>query len=1387
MRSGSPASDQIPSRVGAGAVRLRRELRTFLDFATALDRPHRTASLLDDVLGPLAGLIIAKWAGYDEFEDEAIAAFDGRAFTSRLPKALRLPAWSNPVDDHSSAVAEALKGLTACSGSKSATARYLARVAPTVTRVFEHSRPTYERLYTWVRQLDLGTPQGRSLTAHLFDDVLRTVMDRHGGLVGEFSTPRDVAALMLELADPKPGDRVYDPCFGFGELLVGVAHRLRAGARTGSPSGWTDTRNAGVFGVEVNEVSYAVGLCRTLLAGIGRPNLELSDALERPLPRNRATDGYDCILATPPWGRRTAHSSTGQVQFPSRNSETLFLQHVMANLRSGGRAVVALPEGPLYRLGPDRKVRNALLSEYHVDAVVSLPAGTFSPWTGIAVNLLVFRRTAPRSAVHFVRISSKAWEAGAEDAGYCIRDDGESDSYGLSSSDSEADDNGEAESATGPSSGLENGIGHGNWHFSRMELLRGVCELVRDPQELPIETFFPGVEAWDVPIRDLALRDYELVARRSWSTALDSEIDRLVAADPSLKVERLERVAEVFAGQSYQSRYTTRSRNADVAQAELIRSEDIQDIVYTEGVFRDDGKEARIAVRHASPLFLTGEGKARVKEKNILCPLDIVVSTSGTTGDVVFFPIPVGSIDVEGTVASTFNADNPFEDLVTAIPLVATSSVAVLRARSGITPHYLHALLRSPVYQNWLSGHARGTTIQRLTLHTLRRLPVPVPSIPVQEAVLDRLSGLCGREMTVRARYEGARLPGDAMAVLARLLSGVAIDPVTVWLETPLVARLASGNIDGPDSDKVRALFDAAEALKALVTRSANRSDRISYEVGGRRITAWLGMAQQIATALDGVESVPRGVGRLAVLEIALSRLREAQRILDGAEGPSVGRLRSFTRAMIELSEGEVHAMQEVITLDIGLEPAEVVVGATSEVRLRLTNSSAVPLRSMFVSTRPPVGTGQLPYLADGETHRFPLTVHPRDATQPLRILVSWRARRLDGTSVRSEVEVHLRVLSTREAVRSGDLGASPYIVGSPIDRQEMFFGRADIMGRIKQQLGASTHANVILLEGNRRTGKTSILRQLDKADTLPGWIPVYCSLQDAEGDDTKAGVTTRNVFRLLARATGWALHDAGVETWFSGLPDRDSQRPFKLAFRAALNQAFADEHAFESFELYVAAALEAASPRRVLLMLDEFDKLQEGIDAGVTSPQVPENIRHLLQHQPGLSAIITGSRRLKRLREEYWSALFGLGHRIGISALPIDEARRLVTEPVEGRLGYLPQARDRLVDLCACHPFPHSVTLQPGVRASSLWRRTNHYARYGGEGGDRYGTGQRALPDTLGLCRNRSPQAPPCALRPLGRRAGRGEPRPAQREALRARGSPSPTGRSLRRHCRSA
>ena len=1245
------------------------------------------------MLGLLAGLLIAKWAACDESEREALAASDERAFTPGLPDALRLSAWDAPSPNHADAVAEALGGMTTGNGAEGAAARYVTHVAPLVTRAVESSREMYERLLGWVRRLDLGTPDGRALAAHSFDDVLHLMLDKQGKEIGEFVTPEPVAALMLSLANPKSGDRIYDPCFGLGELLVGAARRISGAAWLVSPHPRADAQVAQVFGVEIERGAYAVGLCRALLAGVDRPGFELGDALERPLPRNRSVAGFDCILAAPPWGGRTRHPSAGRFPFPSRNTESLFLQHVMANLRRGGRAVVVLPESALFRTG-DRRLRKTLLSDYSVDTVVSLPEGAFSPWTGVAASLVVFRRAKPRPTVRFVSISPKTWEEKTgDDGGDQVRDGDRSESRYAAACGHGFPDGEAARGGTGSAvakSGED--IGSGRRRVHRFELPWLLPDLLRSRHEVSAGPFLPGVEVWEAPVRELAQRDYELVAKKSGSEALDSEFERLVALDPSLKVERLGRVAEIIVGQSVNRRYTTGHCTPDVVMG-LLRAGDVKDAAQN---VRDTGT--------LSPtLFLTEEGESRMKKKLILRPLDVVVAMSGTAGKSTFIPQPITTMEMEleptpnvgsnGVPApiikmevETESIPNPGSNGVAAkvrclvfpvagrlMPVVATRSLAVVRAGERVEPRFLAEMLRSPVYRNWLSGHARGTAIQHLPVRTLRKLPVPVPPLEVQYTVLDELAGS----------------GGDAMAVLVRLRSRAANEPVAVWLETPLVAQLVSGMVAGEYARGMEGLVAAADALRSLIDRTRRLPDPASLESGDLWFRAWLDVAREAAAALDGVESVPRGAGLLAVLGVALSRLHEALHVIDGVEGSSVVRLNHFTRVMIRFAEEEIRAMQESITLDVGVEPAEVVVGAVSEVRLRLTNSSSVPLRNLRVETRPAVGTGRIPYLSDGEAHDVPLTIHPHAGTQPLQIAVSWQANRLDGATVRGEAEVSLRLLSTREAVRSGDLGASPYIVGNPVDRQEMFFGRADVIDRIKRQIEASNHANVILLEGNRRTGKTSVLRQLGKAEVLPGWIPVYCSLQDAEGDGAKAGVATRNVFRLLARRTGWTLGNAGVETWFPGLPEREPGRPFKLAFRTALDRIFADGGApFEAFEIYIAAAVEAASPRRILLMLDEFDKLQEGIDAGIASPQVPENIRHLLQHQPGLSAIITGSRRLKRLREEYWSALFGLGYRVGISALPLDDARRLVTEPVDGRLDYLPQARDHLVELCACHPF---------------------------------------------------------------------------------------------------
>ena len=1010
------------------------------------------------------------------------------------------------------------------------------------------------RVIDWLFALDLSTSDGRRRATGVFDDALRFMVKRHADHLGQFVTPARVAELMLDLADLKPGESVYDPCFGFGELLAGASRRLNA-ALPSSPR--SNVGPAAVSGVEVEERAYLITLCRLLLAGVEPLGLKYGNALDKPLPEDGSMAGYDCVVAAPPWGEDD----------PGEFLEDPFLQHVMANVRPGGRAVVALPERPLFD-AYSLDLRKELLSKYRVQDVIALPAGSFEPFTGISMSVIVFSRDEPRDAVRFLTVSPMAWQAARED-------------------------------------------------------VRAVAEMIGDHRQASASYASPGVESWSAPVNELALRDYELIAKKSGSELLDTEIERLGKADPSLKVKSLDEVAEVFQG--------VENDFFDAPEPNLLRSADVTDVRI---------RRPQTWPFDVSSLLGNPDPRAYLRGGDLLVPMT----------------------DTVGSIFLVEEDEHEHE-----YEVMADETIAFVRVHEGIVkPRFLAALLRSPAYWFWLSGHATGSTIRHLSIPVLRALKVPVPPVSVQDAVLKELG----------------ELRGDALAVLFRLYSGMARHPVALWLEGPLAASLAAGGrSDGAHG--MDTLAKLAAEIRSLDTPPATMVDDDA-------IGRWLEAARRAAASLDYLDSVPEGSGRLVILEFAVAKLREALGVLDRAVEPLGERLRSVTRGLVGLVEDEAHAMQRKGRLDI-TAPAEVQAGTVAEVPLRVANPSPVPLSKVRVTARQTDLTlvsqadrmlvRELPYLADGQWHDIPLVVQALDDAQSLHIDMAWHARRLDATPVQGRTTVSIPVRSGDEAAATGDLGASPYIVGNPVDRDEMFFGRDGIMDQIRRHLGGE-QANVILLEGNRRTGKTSILHQLKKEDALPGWVPVYCSFQDLDS------MATPDVFRLLAKQTGLALDDAGIETWLPDAPPRESGRPFKLAFLAALRGAFSGGHPYETLALYLSTAIEAAKPRRVLLMLDEFDKLQEGIDGGATSPQVPENIRHLLQHQPGLGAIITGSRRLKRLREEYWSALFGFGHRIGVSALPKEEARRLVTEPVARRIRYLPQARDQLVALCARHPF---------------------------------------------------------------------------------------------------
>ena len=1195
---------------------------------TRLDqvRSHRASNRpLESVIAPFtASLLLLRWADHIDTEQETVEAFDDHDSLPVLPRDRH---WSSWCDLRGERLVAVLRGeiLPALRNAPNSSLGYsLQRLVPVFEELAGEPPELLETLIQWTQAFGLDTVTGRQAAGDALATLVEETTEKGAKIVGEYTTPRPIVEMIADLLDPSPGERIYDPCFGTGGLLATVASRLHEKAMSMPPKVWTEVQQQSVFGVEINPFAYSIGLARVVLAGIDYPGLELGDTLERPLAKDRSSEGFDCIMAVPPWGGRSRPEAA--------NLETLFLQHVMASLRPGGRAVIALPDGALFRTGPDQKVRKELLTDYCVEGVVSLPAGAFHPYTGIKTSLVLFRREQAKQAVRFMQVEE--WPFLRPEKGFNSR--------------------------------------------TAVTVARVIAEEFRNgtPNGSPW--------LWETPIKKLATRDWELIAKRTGEEALSRSLRALQEADAEVPVQPLNEVAEVFAGISYRKSVTTPHGDDPSVFAGLVRVADVK----------------RTDVQPPS-LFLTKEGSERVQSKYLLRLGDILLTASGT----------IGKLGVVSEQSGTVGA-------------VAAKNLIVIRPKERISPQFLKNLLASDTYQDWLHGHARGATIQHLSRRTLRDLPVPVPQVAIQERVVQQtgrgkkrsvvqqtgeertrsavlggflgitpgilgplgaiIGATAGAAVGASTFLQNAEKRDDLLAALVHILTGISEDPVVEWLE------------GSPDVHELRQSRQATDPFVLLerIAHSAGETLRNQVEYEHEHLPTvpdlarWLVEFTEAVSSLQGLNNVPPGAGLMAILDRAFLHLERVQETIGESSLPALDSARDVTRKISRLVRDELDSILGDVELETEVEPNAVVVGTENEVQVRVKNLSPLALRNVSVSTLPLVGETRIGYLAEGEMHSFTANIPLRPETGPFQFELRWQADRLDGQTVSDKLPLAVDVRSERENVHRADLGANPYICGSPINREEMFFGREEIIDTIQRQLSTSHHANVILLEGNRRTGKTSILKHLQTPDVLPSWIVVNCSLQEGKGHKSKVGLPTNEVFRLMAHRIGRAAHDAGLQVW---LPDMDppaQNKRFKETFRASLSTAFSGPRPFEVFELYIQAVLEAASPRRLLLMLDEFDKLQEGIDAGITSPQVPENIRHLLHTYPSLSAILTGSYSLKRLREEYWSALFGFGHRIPVSKLPEEDARLLVTQPVEGRLTYLPEARDLVVELCSQHPF---------------------------------------------------------------------------------------------------
>lgn len=367
----------------------------------------------------LAWLFFLK--AFDETENrkEEEAAFDDTPYERRLTGEYAWRHWAKDTD-HPDEMLEFVDGKLWIKLTSPDPAKGLGNdaLAQRFRRIFDNVRNysrrgvSFAKVVQQVDKLHFSSETDVIVLSEIYEDLLKRVAADSAGYAGEFYTQRHIIRAMVQVVQPQPGEHVYDPCFGTAGFLGEAADYLRHHS-TLSGQQLDDLQHKAFFGLELKPLTYLLGSMNMILHGIEGANLELANTLEVHSQNVAEKDKYQVILANPPYGGKMAQELQTNFRVRSSATECLFLQHIMANLAKGGRAAVVIPEGVLFRGGPDQRVRKELLEQFKVHTILSLPAGCFLPYTGVKTNVIFFDRTedgATTESVWYYELTNDGFE-----------------------------------------------------------------------------------------------------------------------------------------------------------------------------------------------------------------------------------------------------------------------------------------------------------------------------------------------------------------------------------------------------------------------------------------------------------------------------------------------------------------------------------------------------------------------------------------------------------------------------------------------------------------------------------------------------------------------------------------------------------------------------------------------------------------------------------------------------------------------------------------------------------------------------------------------------------------------------------------------------------------
>jgi type I restriction enzyme M protein len=262
--------------------------------------------------------------------------------------------------------------------------------------------------------MELDSSDGQDLKGDMYEYLLGKLAV--AGTNGQFRTPRHIIAMIVALVDPRPGERICDPACGTAGFLVSAfQHILRRntspasaarGELTGdqlTPAQWEFIERHAFTGFDNDANMVKIAIMNLYLHRLERAEVEFFNPLTTSLRGGYPGRTWDVVLANPPFaGKIQNESILADLNLDSRNTELLFLKWFIDHLAPDGRAGVIVPNGVLF--GGNKaavRLREMLLTECDLQAVVSLPSGVFKPYSGVGTAVLVFQKGGPTESVWF--------------------------------------------------------------------------------------------------------------------------------------------------------------------------------------------------------------------------------------------------------------------------------------------------------------------------------------------------------------------------------------------------------------------------------------------------------------------------------------------------------------------------------------------------------------------------------------------------------------------------------------------------------------------------------------------------------------------------------------------------------------------------------------------------------------------------------------------------------------------------------------------------------------------------------------------------------------------------------------------------------------------------